>query len=443
MPASPADSPLYARLFGDDEAARLFSDSAEVRAMLLVEGALAKVQGALGLIPAESAAFLHRASFEVQIDPSALAAETATNGVPVPALVTAFRTGCNAPDHAAFAHWGATSQDIMDSALALRLKRLFELWETRLDALCAALGTLAETHATLPMAARTYGQLATPTSFGAVVSGWGWPLLTQRQALETLRPALLRVSLSGAAGTLSAIGDKGPEVRTELAKALGLSDPGHSWHADRTGIGALAGWMATTTAALGKLGEDLILLTQSGISEVALAGAGGSSTMPQKQNPVGPSVLVALARQVAGLAGTLTSAGLHRQQRDGAAWFTEWLTLPQACILTSRAMGLALEVVPKISPDPAAMARNLTAGGGLIHAEALSFELATRMPRPEAQAAIKRLCQEVETSGADLTDLAARDYPGTDWQAVLTQGGLGQAPAEARAFAAAAAPKPD
>ena len=173
MPASPADSPLYARLFGDDEAARLFSDSAEVRAMLLVEGALAKVQGALGLIPAESAAFLHRASFEVQIDPSALAAETATNGVPVPALVAAFRTGCNAPDHAAFAHWGATSQDIMDSALALRLKRLLELWETRLDALCAALGTLAETHATLPMAARTYGQLATPTSFGSVVAGWG------------------------------------------------------------------------------------------------------------------------------------------------------------------------------------------------------------------------------------------------------------------------------
>ena len=132
MPASPADSPLYARLFGDDEAARLFSDSAEVRAMLLVEGALAKVQGDLGVIPAESGAFLHRASFEVQIDPSALAGETAVNGVPVPALVAAFRTACNAPGHAAYAHWGATSQDIMDSALALRLKRLIALWEGRL-----------------------------------------------------------------------------------------------------------------------------------------------------------------------------------------------------------------------------------------------------------------------------------------------------------------------
>ncbi len=440
MPASPADSPLYARLFGDDEAARLFSDSAEVRAMLLVEGALAKVQGALGVIPAESAAFLHRASFEVQIDPSALAAETAVNGVPVPALVAAFRSACNAPQHAAFAHWGATSQDIMDSALALRLKRLFDLWDSRLEALLAALGTLAGHHAALPMAARTYGQLATPTSFGAVVAGWGWPLLAQRQSLAALRPAVLRVSLAGAAGTLSAMGERGPEVRAALAEALGLADPGHSWHADRSGIGALAGWMATTAAALGKLGEDLLLMTQSGLSEVGIAGAGGSSTMPQKQNPVGPSVLVALARQVAGLAATLQGAGLHRQQRDGAAWFTEWLTLPQAAISTSRALGLALQIADKITPDPAAMARNLAADGGLIHAEALSFALAGTMPRPEAQAVVKRLCDEVAKTGQPLASLAARDFPGTDWAAHLALSSLGQAPAEARAFAAACQP---
>lgn len=438
MPASPADSPLYARLFGDDDAARLFSDSAEVRAMLLVEGALAKVQGELGVIPAESAAFLHRASFEVQIDPAALASETAVNGVPVPALVAAFRTACNAPDHAAFAHWGATSQDIMDTALALRLKRLIEMWETRLDHLLASLAGLAETHADLPMAARTYGQLATPTSFGAVVASWGWPLRAQRAALAGVRSAVLQVSLSGAAGTLSAMGEAGPAVRVGLARALGLADPGHSWHSDRTGLGALAGWMATTVAVLGKLGEDLILLTQSGLAEVRISGAGGSSTMPQKQNPVGPSVLVALARQVIALAGVLQGAGSHRQQRDGAAWFSEWLSLPQACILISRALGLALDLAGRIMPDPAAMARALNDGGGLIHAEALTFALARRLPRPEAQAAVKRLCREVEASGISLPDLATRDFPGEDWQAVLAQGGLGQAPAEARAFAAVA-----
>jgi 3-carboxy-cis,cis-muconate cycloisomerase len=197
--------------------------------------------------------------------------------------------------------------------------------------------------------------------------------------------------------------------------------------------------MGSTTAVLGKLGEDLILLTQSGIGQVQIAGAGASSTMPQKQNPVGPSVLVALARQVGALAGVLQDAGLHRQQRDGAAWFAEWLSLPQACILTSRALGLAQDLAGRITPNAVTMARNLTAGGGLIHAEALSFALATRMPRPEAQAVVKRLCREVEATGTALPDLAMRDYPGTDWHAVLAQGGLGQAPTEARAFAAIAA----
>ena len=438
MPASPADSSMYGRLFGDDEAAKLFSDSAELRAMLLVEGALAKVQGALGLIPAESAAFLHRACFEVQIDPGALAVETAANGVPVPALVAAFRTACNAPDHAAHLHWGATSQDIMDTALALRLKRLLQMWQARLDGILATLAALAEAHADLPMAARTYGQAATPTSFGAVVAGWGWPLLTQRQALAGLRPLVLRVSLSGAAGTLSAMGDQGPAVRTGLAEALGLADPGHSWHADRSGLGALSGWMATTLAALGKLGEDLILLTQSGLAEVRVAGGGASSTMPQKQNPVGPSALVALARQVVGLSAVMQGAGLHRQQRDGAAWFTEWLTLPQMCLSSSRALALAADVLGRVAPDAAAMARGLAADGGVIHAEALSFALADRMPRPKAQAAVKRLCREAGETGVALPDLAARDWPGTDWAGLLARGGLGQAPAEARSFALAA-----
>lgn len=437
MPAAPADSQIYARLFGDDDAARLFTDSAEVRAMLLVEGALAKVQGALGVIPTESAAFLHRASFEVQIDPGALASETAINGVPVPALVTAFRTACNAPEHAAFAHWSATSQDIMDTSLALRLKRLLEIWEARLDAALTGLATLAETHADLPMAARTYGQAATPTSFGAVVAGWGWPLLAQKQALAGLKPLLLRVSLSGAAGTLSAMGEAGPQVRAGLAAALGLSDPRHSWHTDRSGIGALAGWMATTSGAMGKLGEDLILMTQSGLAEVKLTGGGASSTMPQKQNPVAPSALVALSRQVIGLSAVLQGAGLHRQQRDGAAWFTEWLTLPQMCISTSRALALTADLTARITPDPATMTRLLNADGGLIHAEALTFALAALMPRPGAQAAVKRLCREVEDTGTPLPELATRDWPGSDWAQTLAQSGLGQAPAEARAFAAA------
>jgi 3-carboxy-cis,cis-muconate cycloisomerase len=211
---------------------------------------------------------------------------------------------------------------------------------------------------------------------------------------------------------------------------LGLQDPGADWHSERDGIVALAGWLAGLCASLGKLGEDLILLTQTGIAEVSLSATGGSSTMPQKQNPVGPSVLVALARQAIALCGALQGAGLHRQQRDGAAWFTEWLSLPQLCILTARALSLSAELSAGLAPDPVTMARNLAADSGLIHAEALTFVLARQMPRPEAAAAVKALVDEARASGRDLLDLARARWP-TVQLAVDT----GLAVEEARSFA--------
>ncbi|OWJ80258.1 class-II fumarase/aspartase family protein [Haematobacter genomosp. 1] len=432
MPAAPADSALYRGLFGDDETAAFFTDSAEIRAMLLVEGALARVQGVLGIIPETAAAFIDRSSREVLIDPSALAAETAVNAVPVPALVSAFRKAMAAPDHAQYLHWGATSQDIIDTGLALRLRRVVELWDARLAALLTALGRMAGDYADLPMAARTYGQVATPTSFGSVVAGWGRPILRHRHRLHEVSADLATVSLGGAAGTLSAMGPEGPEVRAGLARALGLSDPGASWHSERDRIGAFAGWMAGLAASLGKMGDDLVLMAQSGIGEIRIAGAGGSSTMPQKQNPVGPSVLVALARQIGALAATLEGAGIHRQQRDGSAWFVEWLTLPQICVSTGRALALSVEIAGAISPDSEAMAHGLDDGTGLIHAEAYTFALARHIPRPDAQAKIKTLCKEAQLTHVALGKLVARDFPNLYLSAA---GGLGTAPAEARTFA--------
>ncbi len=433
MPAAPADNALYAGLFGDADTARLFTASAEIRAMLLVEGMLAKTQGELGLIPADAAAFIHRASHEVQIDPEALAEETQRNGVPVPGLVNAFRAAMKAPDLAAFVHWGATSQDIMDTGLMLRLKRVTELWRGRLDAVLAGLADLAKTHAELPMAARTYGQTATLTSFGAVCASWGRPLLAHRARLDDLRPRLLMVSLGGAAGTLSAMGPEGGAVRARLAALLGLGDPGHSWHSERETVAEFAAWIAGLGASLGKMGEDLILMTQSGIDEVTLDGSGGSSTMPQKQNPVGPSVLAALGRHNAGLAALMQ--GAHRQNRDGAAWFSEWLTLPQMCISTGRALALACELTGQISPQAERMAAALNDGSGLIHAEALSFALAGRMGRPEAQARVKAMCAEATATGQALLFLAARDFPGQDWPALLAAAQpMGDSAKQARRF---------
>lgn len=439
MPASALDSAIYRDLLGDAEVGALFSDSAEVRAMLLVEGALAQAQGTLGIIPEVSAAFIHRAALEVQIDPAALAAETGQNGVPVPALVAAFRRAMQAPAHSAYAHWGATSQDIHDSGLVLRLRQALVIIESRLLAVIGDLGRLADDHADLPVAARTYAQVATPTTFGAIVASWGAPLIRHRARLAELRPRLLNVSLSGAAGTLSVMDGKGAEVRAAMARGLGLNDPGESWHSTRDSVTELAAWLTMLAVSLGKIGEDLIWLTQSGISEVSLGGGGGSSTMPQKQNPVAPSLLVTLARFVNGLNAAMQGAGLHRQQRDATAWFTEWMALPQMVLGASRALAITGALVPKITPDAARMRSGIDDGLGLIYAEALSFALAHRMPRPEAQAVVKALCKEAQEKNTPLARLAMRDWPDTDWAAALTpEAQLGEAPAEARAFAHAA-----
>ncbi|MHA6344776.1 lyase family protein [Roseivivax sp. CAU 1761] len=435
MAGSVFGSALYGQLFTPGEVGRLFTDSAEIRAMMLVEGALAKVQAGLGVIPEPAGEAIHRAALEVQIDAADLAAATAVNGVPVPALVAAFRKAMQAPGHAQYLHWGATSQDIVDTALMLRLARVLGHAGERLDAILARLAELAERHAELPMAARTYGQHATPTSFGAVAAEWGRPLLALRDEAAALRAAL-PVSLSGAAGTAEALGPRAAEIRAGLAEALGLADPGAGWHTDRGPILKLADWHARTAAALAKIGEDLVLATQSGLAEMRLGGAGGSSTMPQKQNPVGPSVVVALGGAVQGQASALLAVGAHRQQRDGARWFGEWIALPPLCLSLAAALGRSEEMLAGLEPDAEAMAGTLAASRGLLAAEALSFALAERMPRAEAQAAVKTLAREVAAGQGELRDAALAQWPDLDPGLFDPARQLGLAPQDARGFAA-------
>lgn len=439
MPASPSDSAIYGKLFGDAEVGALFTDSAEVRAMMLVEGALAKVQGSLGLIPEVSAAAIHRASLELQLDPGGLGQGVAANAVPVPGLVAAFREAMQAPEHASWLHWGATSQDIMDTALALRLRQALGIMDARLVQVIAALGQLARAEASQPMVARTFGQAAVVTSFGALVAAWGSPLIRHRRRLAAVRSDVECVSLSGAAGTLSAMGAEGPDVRKALAGALGLRDPGASWHSTRDGIAGLAGWMTGVTGALAKMGEDLLILTQSGIGEVSLGSGGSSSTMPQKSNPVAPSALVAIARQAVGLNGVLQSALPHRQERDGAAWLSEWLSLGQLVILSARAMAQAGEIAAALEPNRNAMADHIAGTGGTIFAEALSFALTEKMPRPEAQAETKALVARAIETGRDLSDVAGDAHDWLDVGRIFAPDQqLGTAPAVAQAFADAA-----
>ncbi|MGR3661432.1 MAG: class-II fumarase/aspartase family protein [Paracoccaceae bacterium] len=437
MPASPIDSPMYRDLFFDAEVGKLFTDSAEVRAMLLVEGILAKVQGEIRMIPRESGEAIHRASLEIQLDPGGLAGEIGRSAVAVPALVAAFRSEMQAPEHAQFVHWGATSQDIIDTALMLRLRQVVGIFDGRLRELAKVLGQLAEDHAELPIAGRTYGQIATPTSFGAIVAGWGAPLIRHLDRLAALKPGLLQVSLSGAAGTLSAMGVDGPAVRKAMADALNLSDNGANWHNTRDSIAELAGWLVLVTSTLGKIGEDLNLMTQSGIAEAALAQSGGSSTMPQKSNPVLPPLLVALARQNIALNSAIQGAVLHRQQRDGAAWFTEWLSLPQMCMGTARALSAMQKLATDMAPNAERMLSGIDDGLGLIYSEALSFALAVKMPRPEAQSEVKALCEEVLNSGVSLADLATQKWPDAGLgDLFFPKAQFGTAPDQARDFAA-------
>jgi len=259
-------------------------------------------------------------------------------------------------------------------------------------------------------------------------------MLDALYALPGLRVNSLWVSLSGAAGTASALGNDPAGLRRALAEALGLCDPGRSWHTDRGPVLRILDWMTQVSSTLGAMGTTLIGLTATGIDEVSLSGAGASSTMPQKQNPVRPSVMVALANQNASLRSGLAAAGMHQHQRDGGAWFTEWMLVPQIALATASALTHAITLAREVRPNTDRMNAVLSGHFDLIHAEALSFALAERMPRPDAQAATKELCQQAmaeQTSLADLARARFPDLPDTLFQPHLQ---LGQAPAEANRF---------
>ncbi len=436
MAGSVFDSPLFSKLFPTGEAGRLFTDTAEVRAMMLVEGTLAKVQAEMGLIPEDSGFFIHRASLENQIDPGGLAEATGLNGVNVPGLVAAFRKAMEAPEHAQFVHWGATSQDIIDTGLMLRLRQLLAQAEAGLKAVLAPMGALAETHAETVMVARTFGQSASLTSFGAQVAEWGNPLISLLEELPGLKKQTLMVSFSGAAGTAATYGPQGAELRANLAAALNLGDPERDWHTDRTPILRIADWLGRVNLALAKIGEDLIAMAMSGIGEIDLGGGGGSSTLPQKQNPVMASGLVALAQQARGLLSNLQCAAVHKHQRDGAAWFAEWLALPQICLGAASGLELARKQMTVLTPRVEVMAKAAADPLQLIHAEALSYVLCDLMRRPEAQDVSKALCREAQATGTSLQVLVARDYPKLDCTALFDPGQqMGQAPEAARRFA--------
>lgn len=414
------DSEIYASTFADPEVADLFSDGAELRAMIRVERALARVQGRLGIIPAAAAGAIDQTLGELTAAPTELAAACRRDGVVVPALVKQLRVAL--PAHAApYLHWGATSQDIVDTALVLRLGSACDRLEHLLGTLGNALADLAEREMDTVMVARTRAQWAVPTLGGLKVANWLAPLTRQRQRLQQLRPRLLVLQFGGAAGTLAALGERGPTVSAALAAELGLALPPAPWHTQRDNLVELGNWLAMTSGALGKMGQDLILLTQSDVAEVKLRDSGGSSTMPHKTNPVGPEHLVTLARHSAGLLGNLHSATIQANERDGAAWTLEWLNLPQLVCATSGALTRAGETVDAIAFDKPRIRANLDTSREKIMAEAMIFALAQHTDRSSAQQLVAQARELAGQNGLPVVEQlrSITDLP-LDWDG-LTQ----------------------
>ncbi|MCO5163102.1 MAG: 3-carboxy-cis,cis-muconate cycloisomerase [Mesorhizobium sp.] len=348
MTVSPFDHPILSGLLGDAELAAFFSTQAESDAMLRFEAALAMAEGEEGVIPIEAAKVIAATLPNIPLHHAALREATLRDGVIVPELVRQLRSGIGAP-HDAHVHFGATSQDVIDTGLAIRLAGILPILDDRLASLTAALDALDARDGAIETMGHTRMQAAIPVPATRKILSWRDPLLRHRERLADVRADVGILHFGGAAGTLEKLGDKREAVGRRLAASLGLAFVSRARHNERDGVAALAAWLSLVTGSLGKLGQDIALMAQSEIAEVKLASGGGSSAMPHKVNPVGAEILVTLARFNATLVAGMHEALVHENERSGAAWTLEWLLLPQMVMATGAALRTAGALVGALS----------------------------------------------------------------------------------------------
>jgi 3-carboxy-cis,cis-muconate cycloisomerase len=353
MTASVFDHPILSGLLGDDESADCFSLEAELSAMLAFEIALVKAEAAEGIIPERAAKAVAEQLGSFRPNVIRLREGAARDGVAVPELVRQLREAVG-KEHAEYVHFGATSQDVVDTALAVRLDDTLRHFSRELEALTDALAALGERDGEIEVMAHTRMQAAIPVRAARKIASWRAPLERDRERLEVVRKNVAILHFGGAAGTLDKVGNKGPAVASHMSRGLGLSLPEHARHSERDAQAELASWLSLVTGSLGKMGQDIALMAQSEIGEIRLANAGGSSAMPHKQNPVAAEVLIALARFNATLLSGMHQALVHENERSGAAWTLEWMLLPQMVMAAGAAMRVAGELVAQISFAPAA-----------------------------------------------------------------------------------------
>ncbi|TCU14072.1 3-carboxy-cis,cis-muconate cycloisomerase [Rhizobium sullae] len=336
------DHPFLCGLLGDDEVAAYLSADADIRAMLFFERALAKAESVHGLIPEKAASRIADACKGFTADMAGLKAATAKDGVVVPELIKQLRK-CVGGDAAEHVHFGATSQDVIDTSLMIRLKSIAFLFSGRLGAAIFALDALDREFGQNTLMGHTRMQAAIPIAVSDRLRTWRAPLELYRGRLtEQSFP----VQFGGAAGTLDKLGDKAAAIRASLAQELGLADE-PQWQSQRAMIADLTNLFSLITGSLGKMGQDIALLAQAG-GEIELAGGGGSSAMAHKQNPVAAETLVALARFNAAQLSAIHQSLVHEQERSGAAWTLEWLVIPQMVMATAAALRLARELTGNV-----------------------------------------------------------------------------------------------
>ncbi len=348
MPASPFDHPHLSGLLGDAEIAAVYSAEAEMREMLRFETELARAESAEGVIPAEAAERIGEVLAGFSPDAEGLKAGVAQDGLVIPELVRQLRKAVGGDD-AVHVHFGATSQDVIDTSLAIRLVGICDIFDTRLAGLVDDLTALERRDGATEVMAHTRMQAAIPVSAARKIRSWRDPLERHRERLRAVRDGVAVLHFAGAAGTLEKLGGKGEAVSTRLAEALHLKSIDHPRHSERDGIAEFASWLSLVTGSLGKMGQDIALAAQSEVGEIRLGSGGGSSAMPHKVNPVGAEALVTLARFNATLVSGMHHAMVHENERSGAAWTLEWMLLPQMTIACGAALSTAAKLVANIS----------------------------------------------------------------------------------------------
>jgi 3-carboxy-cis,cis-muconate cycloisomerase len=348
MTVSAFDHPLLSQLVGDDEVAAFFGFEAELFAAIAFETALAESCADAGLITQESASVIGDRLRDFVPDLPRLAAATRRDGLMVPDLVAQMRSHVGAP-HGHHLHYGATSQDVTDTGLVLRIAEALGVIHKRIAALLGALDEAERRFGAHKLTGVTRMQRALPISVGDRMRTWIDPLERHATRLAELRPRLMVVQLGGAVGTRHAFNGKGDDVARTLAKRLGLGLPAHPWHAERDNLAEFANWLSLITGGLGKMGQDLLLMSQNALGEASFAEGGGSSAMPHKQNPVAAEALVALARFNAALLSAMHDAQIHENERSGSAWTLEWLVLPQMVVAASGSLRRAYDMMLSVT----------------------------------------------------------------------------------------------